>query len=188
MWISRSQGHSLKPYLGNIFPCEKPSAPELAAIRIEYICNYPHENGSGHAGSNTRRQRGGNLFSRACLIGDLVFCPNGHTSSVFPAMVKAWKTDENLFYQRLRELYLVMVWLSLVGWQLLCRCSQAKSSCGYMERSTNQPPLFWRSIAGQGFSYSWGWQAICGTDEGSESLHVISMFAGAVVNVGLNFS
>ena len=54
------------------------------------------------------------IFSAALALSEIwYFVPMAITSSVFPAMVQAWKTDENLFYQRLKRLYLVMVWLSL---------------------------------------------------------------------------
>jgi PST family polysaccharide transporter len=53
------------------------------------------------------------IFSAALALSEIwYFIPIAITSSVFPAMVNAWKVDENRFYQRLRELYLIMVFLS----------------------------------------------------------------------------
>jgi PST family polysaccharide transporter len=113
LWISRFQGHSLKPYLATMscakgllrqsWPLFVSSIFVIVLMRIDQVML-----------GQIRGDKEVGIFSAALALSEIwYFVPMAITSSVFPAMVNAWKTDENLFYQRLRELYLLMVWLSL---------------------------------------------------------------------------
>lgn len=54
------------------------------------------------------------IYSAAVRLSEVwYFIPMAITSSVFPAIVTAKKSDEAEYYKRLRKLYLLMVWLSL---------------------------------------------------------------------------
>jgi PST family polysaccharide transporter len=114
LWISHSQGHSLKPYLATFsrakallrqsWPLFVSSIFVIVLMRIDQVML-----------GQIRGDKEVGIFSAALALSEIwYFVPMAITSSVFPAMVNAWKTDKNLFYRRLRELYLVMVWLSLV--------------------------------------------------------------------------
>lgn len=54
------------------------------------------------------------IFSAALRLSELwYFIPMAIINSVFPAIINARKQDITLYYQRLKELYLLMTWLSL---------------------------------------------------------------------------
>lgn len=62
-----------------------------------------------------RGDRDVGIFSAALALSEIwYFVPLAITSSVFPAMANAWRTDQDLFYQRIGQLYVLMIWLSLV--------------------------------------------------------------------------
>jgi PST family polysaccharide transporter len=111
--IYRSQGHSLKPYIAAFsrargllvrsWPLLVSSVFVVVLMRTDQVML-----------GQMRGNKEVGIFSAALALSEIwYFVPIAITSSVFPAMVNAWKTDEKLFYQRLRNLYLVMVWLSV---------------------------------------------------------------------------
>lgn len=54
------------------------------------------------------------IFSAALRLSELwYFIPMSITNSVFPFIANARRTDSALYYRRLKELYLLMTWLSL---------------------------------------------------------------------------
>ena len=111
--ICRSQGQSLKPYMANIARARtllRQSWPLIVSSVFVVILMKTDQLMLGQM----RSDREVGIFSAALALSEVwYFVPLAITSSVFPAMVVAWKTDEKRFYQRLRELYLLMVWLSL---------------------------------------------------------------------------
>jgi PST family polysaccharide transporter len=113
LWISRSQGHSLKPYLATFSRAKsllRQSWPLFVSSIFVIILMRTDQVMLGQM----RGDKEVGIFSAALALSEIwYFVPMAITTSVFPAMVNAWKKDEKLFYQRLRELYLVMVWLSL---------------------------------------------------------------------------
>ena len=56
------------------------------------------------------------VYSAAVSLTEVwYFIPMAITSSVLPAIVDAKKMDEIIYYERLKKLFLVMFWISLVG-------------------------------------------------------------------------
>jgi PST family polysaccharide transporter len=111
--ICRSQGQSLKPYMATISRAKRllrQSWPLVVSALFVVILMRTDQVMLGQM----RGDKDVGIFSAALALSEIwYFVPMAITSSVFPAMVHAWKTDEKLFYQRLRQLYLLMVWLSL---------------------------------------------------------------------------
>jgi PST family polysaccharide transporter len=111
--ICRSQGQSLKPYMVTISRAKRllrQSWPLLVSTLFVVILMRTDQVMLGQM----RGAKDVGIFSAALALSEVwYFVPMAITSSVFPAMVRAWKTDEKLFYQRLMQLYLLMVWLSL---------------------------------------------------------------------------
>lgn len=111
--ISRSQGQSLKPSLATISRAKRvlrQSWPLVISTLFVVILMRTDQVMLGQM----RGDKDVGIFSAALALSEIwYFVPMAITSSVFPAMVQAWKTDEKLFYQRLMKLYLLMVWLSL---------------------------------------------------------------------------
>jgi PST family polysaccharide transporter len=111
--ICRSQGQSLKPSMATISRAKhllRQSWPLIVSTLFVVILMRTDQVMLGQM----RGDKDVGIFSAALALSEIwYFVPMAITSSVFPAMVHAWKTDEKLFYQRLRQLYLLMVWLSL---------------------------------------------------------------------------
>ena len=113
LFICRSQGRSLKPYMATISRARlllRQSWPLVVSTLFVVILMRTDQVMLGQM----RGDKDVGIFSAALALSEVwYFVPLAITSSVFPAMVNAWKMDEKLFYQRLRQLYLLMVWLSL---------------------------------------------------------------------------
>lgn len=113
LFICRSQGRSLKPYMATISRARlllRQSWPLVVSTIFVVILMRTDQVMLGQM----RGDKDVGIFSAALALSEVwYFVPLAITSSVFPAMVHAWKMDEKLFYQRLRQLYLLMVWLSL---------------------------------------------------------------------------
>ena len=111
--ICRSQGQSLRPAMATISRAKRllrQSWPLMISTLFVVILMRTDQVMLGQM----RGDKEVGIFSAALALSEIwYFVPMAITSSVFPAMVQAWKTDEKLFYQRLRQLYVVMVWLSL---------------------------------------------------------------------------
>ncbi len=113
LFVYRSQGQSLKPQMATIsmakrllrqsWPLVVSSLFVVILMRIDQVML-----------GQMRGAKDVGIFSAALALSEIwYFVPMAITSSVFPAMVHAWKTDATLFYLRLKQLYLLMVWLSL---------------------------------------------------------------------------
>jgi PST family polysaccharide transporter len=111
--ICRLQGQSLKPHMATISHAKRllrQSWPLVVSSVFVVILMRTDQVMLGQM----RGDKDVGIFSAALALSEIwYFVPMAITSSVFPAMVNAWKTDEKIFYRRLRQLYLLMVWLSL---------------------------------------------------------------------------
>jgi PST family polysaccharide transporter len=111
--ICRSQGQSLNPYLATISRAKsllRQSWPLVLSTLFVVILMRTDQVMLGQM----RGDKDVGIFSAALALSEVwYFVPMAITSSVFPAMVQAWKTDEKLFLQRLKRLYVLMIWLSL---------------------------------------------------------------------------
>lgn len=111
--IRHSQGKSLKPGLATFSRARRllrQSWPLIMSALFVVILMRTDQVMLGQM----RGDRDVGIFSAALALSEIwYFVPMAITSSVFPAMAKAWKTDERLFYRRIRRLYVLMIWLSL---------------------------------------------------------------------------
>jgi PST family polysaccharide transporter len=111
--ICDSQGKSLKPRLATFSRARRllrQSWPLVISALFVVILMRTDQVMLGQM----RGDRDVGIFSAALALSEIwYFVPMVITSSVFPAMAKAWSTDKKLFYQRLKQLYVLMIWLSL---------------------------------------------------------------------------
>jgi PST family polysaccharide transporter len=111
--ISRSQGQSLKPYAATLSRAKhllRQAWPLIVSTLFVVILLRTDQIMLGQM----RGDKQVGIFSAALALSEVwYFVPIAITSSVFPAVAHAWKTDKKLFYQRLRQLYILMVWMSL---------------------------------------------------------------------------
>ena len=136
---------------------------------------------------NIRGDKEVGIFSAALKLSELwYFIPVSITASVFPAIVNARKIAKTLYYQRLKELYLLMTWLSLAVAIPLTLCSGQIIKLVYGNEYQNAATVL--SIhCWAGVFIFWGqvsniWYLL-------ENLNHYTMYRcliGAVINVSLN--
>lgn len=128
------------------------------------------------------------LYSTAVRLSEVwYFFPMIISSSLFPAIVNAKKLSEELYYNRLQRLFTLMVWLAIAiavpmtflsNWLITQLYGEAYEQAGHVLAIHIWTGIFvFLGVA----SGSWF------TSENLQRFAFYRTFAGAILNVGLNF-
>lgn len=128
------------------------------------------------------------IYSVAVRLAEIwIFMPTAIFLSVFPAIIEARATSEELMYERLQQLYNLMALLGyavaipvafLGGWVVTTLYGAAYSRAGGMLALLIWANLFiYLEIARSAFLSSMNWTR----------LHFVTVLLGALLNIGLNY-